>query len=163
MDSTSKNSLQRLISEQEKQKQETAQYSYYRNQVPATEQEIKEVIACMAANYDRKTIDFWKGLKKILIEEKWSVERLRYAAKRLMYNVKFQTWTIAEFMEMDRTIERMTAAEAENLPDNHRPLAMAKFGDRWQICYKEDAERLGLDHKPWKTNKELNYKVEDID
>ena len=56
-----------------------------------------------------------------------------------------------------------TAAEAETLPDGHKPLAMANFGDRWWVCYQEDAERLGLENRPWKTNKELKHKIEDYD
>lgn len=156
-----KNSLQRWIDEQERKKEMS--FSYYTNQEPATEQQIKEVIAGMAANYDKKTIDFWKKLKEVLIEDKWSYDRLKYVEGKMIRFVKYQTWTIADLMELDRAIDRMTSAEAENLPEGHKPLAYANFGDRWWICYKEDAERLGLEHKTWVTNKDMKYKVEDYD
>lgn len=151
MDGINKTSLQHLIREQEQQKRATEQFSYYRNQKPASEEQIGEILAWLAANYDRKTMDFWKGLKEILVDEQWSYERLKYAAKKLMYNVKFHTWTIAEFMEMDRTIECWTSAEAELQPTNQE-YANAYFGNKWRICLKADAERLGLEYKPWVTN-----------
>ena len=155
------NSLQHWIDEQEKKREMS--FSYYKNQEPATEEEVKAEILKLRANYDRKSVDFWKALKDIILEEKWSLDRLKYASRKLLFNVKFHTWTIAEFMEMDRTIDRWTSAEAENLPEGHKPLAYANFGDRWWICYKEDAERLGLEHKTWITNKDMKYKVEDYD
>ena len=157
MDGVNKTSLQHLIREQEEQKAIAEQLSYYRGQEPASEQQIGEILAWLAANYDRKTMDFWKGLKEIIIDEKWSYERLKYAAKKLMYNVKFHTWTIAEFMEMDRTIDCWTSAEAEFLPIN-REYVMANFGDKWRICLKADAERLGLEYKPWITNAQMKKK-----
>jgi hypothetical protein len=128
-----------------------ASVSYYKNQEPATREQIGRIIHLMSKNYDKKANDFWLLLMDFLLEKKWSEERIRYAAFKLMEKVKFHTWTIAEFVEMDREIERFTGAEAENLPPNHKPLVNAKFEDRWWICYKEDADRLGLEYKIWIT------------
>lgn len=128
--------------------------SYYQHQEPATREQIGKIIHQMSKNYDKKTNDFWMLLMEYLLEKKWSEERIRYAAFKLMEKVKFHTWTIAEFVEMDREIERFTGAEAENLPPNHKPLVNAKFEDRWWICYQEDADRLGLEYTKWKTNSE---------
>jgi hypothetical protein len=66
-------------------------------------------------------------------------------------------------MEMDRTIDKWTGAEAEIKADQTRELAYANFGDHWYVCYKEDAERLGLNHREWKSDKQLKRVIEDID
>ena len=81
----------------------------------------------------------------------------------MLKNYQYKTFTIADFLKIDKDIMHMSAADAENLPEGHKPLAMANFGDRWWVCYKEDAERLGLEHKEWRTNKDMKYKVEDYD
>ena len=155
------NSLQNLISEQERKREMS--FSYYKNQESATEEQVNAEILKLRANYDRKSIDFWKALKDIILEEKWSIDRLKYAARRLMFNVKFHTWTIAEFMEMDRTIERWSGSDAETRADHNKELAYANFGDHWYVCYKEDAERLGLEHRKWVSDKQQKRKVEDYD
>jgi hypothetical protein len=161
MEPINKTSLLNFVREEERKK--AASSSYYDNQAPATEDELDKVIGWLASNYDKKKLEFWETLTDILIEEKWSYERIKYAAKRLMYNVKFQTWTVAEFMEMDRTIDKWTGAEAEIKADHNRELAYANFGTGWFVCYKEDAERLQLEHKPWRSDKQLKRKVEDYD
>ena len=145
------------------EQKKAASCKYYTNQEPATEDELDKVIKWLASNYDKKTIDFWVTLTDILIMKKWSYERLKYAALRMMENVKFQTWTVAEFMEMDRVVERWRGSEAETKADQRREMAYANFGDGWFVCYKEDAERLQLEHREWKTDKQLKRKVEDYD
>lgn len=119
---------------------------------PATREQVGKILHRMSKNYDKKSSDFWMLLMDYLIEKKWSEERIKYAASKLMETEKFHTWTIAEFVEMDKKVERFSGAEAEELPKDHKPLAYAKFDDKWSICYQEDAERLGLEYTIWITN-----------
>jgi hypothetical protein len=108
-------------------------------------------------------VSFWTVLGEQLQDEQWSEARVRYAVNYMLKNYQYKTFTIADFLKIDKDIPHWTSAEAENLPDGHKPLAMSNFGDKWRVCYQEDAERLGLEHKPWKTNKELKHKIEDYD
>ncbi len=128
--------------------------SYYQRQEPATKEQIGRILHQMSKNYNKKEDEFWQLFMEFLLNKKWSEERIRYAALKMIEKVKFHTWTIAEFVEMDRGVERFTGAEAEELPPNHKPLVNAKFEDRWWICYKEDADRLGLEYNEWITNKD---------
>ena len=68
----------------EEERKKAASSSYYDNQAPATEDELDKVIGWLASNYDKKKLEFWETLTDILIEEKWSYERIKYAAERLM-------------------------------------------------------------------------------
>ena len=120
-------------------------------------------VAFPAMNSVVEGVSFWMVLGEQLKDEQWSEARIRYAVKHMLKNYQYKTFTIADFLQIDKDIPHWTSAEAENLPDGHKPLAMANFGDRWLVCYKEDAEILRLEHKDWKTNKELKHKVEDYD
>lgn len=142
--------------------------SAFRGLAPATKNEVTPLLARLAVafpsmNQQFAGVSFWTVLGEQLADEQWNESRVRYAVNYMLKNYQYKTFTVADFLKIDKDIPHWTGAEAENLPDGHKPLAMANFGDRWWICYKEDAERLGLEHKPWKTNKELQHKIEDYD
>lgn len=142
--------------------------SVFRGMPAATPQQAMPLLARLAVNYPKMNqeyagVSFWTMLGEQLVELGWSEQRIRYAVNHMIQNYKYQTFTAADFLEIDKDIPHWTSAEAENLPEGHKPLAMANFGDRWYVCYKEDAERLRLEHKTWVTNKDMKYKVEDYD
>lgn len=142
--------------------------SAFRGLAPATKNEIMPLLSRLAVAFPAMNsvvegVSFWMVLGEQLKDEQWSEARIRYAVKHMLKNYQYKTFTIADFLQIDKDIPHWTSAEAENLPDGHKPLAMANFGDRWLVCYKEDAEILRLEHKDWKTNKELKHKVEDYD
>ena len=152
---TKQTSLLNLIREQEEKRYTDNAFSYYRNQPAATEAEVDEEIAELAAAFEKKTIEFWKKLKKVLVEDQWSAKRLNYAAEMVVRYCKYTTWTIADFVEMDRIIKHWTFEEAENIPTGHAPLAKAIFNGRWMVCYKADAEYMGIDHQPFYTQEDI--------
>lgn len=142
--------------------------SAFRGLAPATSDEIAPMLARLAVafpsmNQEFAGVSFWTVLGEQLRDEQWSEARIRYAVNHMLKNYHYKTFTIADFLKLDQDIPHWSAADAENLPDGHKPLAMANFGERWWVCYKEDAERLGLQYNDWKTNKDMKYKVEDYD
>lgn len=142
--------------------------SEFRGLAPATKNEVAPLLARLAVafpsmNQQFAGVSFWTVLGEQLADEQWSEARVRYAVNYMLKNYQYKTFTIADFLKIDKDIPHWTSAEAETLPDGHKPLAMANFGDRWWVCYQEDAERLGLEHKEWRTNKDMKYKVEDFD
>ena len=142
--------------------------SVFRGQPIIDSQMAAILLARLAVNYPQMNttyngVSFWTVLGEQLIDEGWSEDRVRYAVNCMLKYYKYPTFTVADILQIDKDIPHWSAADAENLPDGHKPLAMANFGDRWWVCYQEDAERLGLEHKPWKTNKELKHKIEDYD
>lgn len=96
-------------------------------------------------------VSFWTMLGEQLQDLGWSEQRVRYAVTLMIQKYKYATFTAADFLEIDKDIPHWTSAEAESQPTN-REYAMANFGEKWLICLKEDAERLGLEHKKWITN-----------
>lgn len=99
-------------------------------------------------------VSFWTMLGEQLQELGWSEERVRYAVTLMLQNYKYQTFTAADFLSIDKDIPTFTTQQAEELPANHPPLAIAKIDGKWQVCLKADAERMGLEHREWLTNKE---------
>lgn len=137
---------------------EEDQFSFYRNQQPATEKEIDSILGSLIVNYHTKPKEFWLELKKFLIRKGWSKDRLQYAADKLVDEQVYHNWVFADLVAKDREIKKWTTAEAESIPVPHRPLALTNFGEgMWRVCYKEDAERLGLEHKVWITQAEKDY------
>lgn len=163
--STKQTSLLNLIREQEEKRYTDNAFSYYRNQPPATEEEVDEQIAEMASAFYQKPIEFWKKLKRVLIEDQWSANRLAYAAAMVIRHCKWTHWMIADFIEMDRIIDHWTFEEAENIPVGHKPLAKAIFNGKWMVCYKADAEYMGIENQPFYTQADIKQKqkLEDYD
>lgn len=137
---------------------EEDQFSFYRNQEAATESEIDTILRSLIVNYHTKPKEFWIELKRFLIRKGWSKERLQYAADKLVDEQVYHNWVFADLVAKDRAIKKWTTAEAESIKPPHRPLALANFGEGvWRVCFKQDAERLGLEHKPWITQAEKDY------
>lgn len=130
--------------------------SAFRGQPPVDSQMAAVLLARLAVNYPQMNttyngVSFWTVLGEQLIDEGWSEDRVRYAVNCMLKYYKYPTFTVADILQIDKNIQTFTAAEAELLPADHRPLAMANFGDKWRICYQYDAERMNLEYKQWIT------------
>lgn len=128
--------------------------SAFGGQAPATPQQTAPLLARLAVNYPRMNqqyagVSFWTMLGEQLVELGWSEERIRYAVNKMIREYEFPTFTAADFLKIDLDIPTFTGVEAERLPKDIK-LAIAKFGDKWKICYLEDAKRLGLEYNEWK-------------
>lgn len=117
------------------------------------------LLARLAVNFPKMNqqfagVSFWTMLGEQLQDLGWSEQRVRYAVTLMIQNYKYATFTAADFLEIDKDIPHWTSAEVENMPTDQE-YANAKFPDRWWICLKADAERLGLEYKPWITNAQM--------
>lgn len=135
------------------------QTSVFNGLPPATKQQIAPLLARLAVNFPKMNqqfagVSFWTMLGEQLQELGWSEERVRYAVTLMLQNYKYQTFTAADFLSIDKDIPTFTTQQAEELPANHSPLTIAKIDGKWQVCFKADAERIGLEHREWLTNKE---------
>ena len=105
-------------------------------------------------------VSFWTMLGEQLQELGWSEERVRYAVTHMLQNYKYATFTAADFLEIDKDIPHWTSEQAEHLPTDQEYVT-AKFPDKWWICLKADAERLGLQYNIWITNAQKKQKQHD--
>lgn len=114
------------------------------------------LLARLAVNFPKMNqqfagVSFWTMLGEQLQDLGWSEQRVRYAVTLMIQNYKYATFTAADFLEIDKDIPHWTSAEADLQPIDQE-YVMAKFPDRWWVCLKADAERLGLEYKVWLTN-----------
>ena len=127
---------------------------------PVVEKETAmNLLARLAVNFPEMNttygdVSFWTVLGEQIMDEQWSEGRLRYAVNVMLKCFKYRKWNVAEFLDIDKNIDTWTAQEAELIPLPHAPLAMAHIGEKWCVCKKSDAERMGIEHRPWETNAE---------
>ena len=138
------------------EKSKSNHLSVFNGLPPAQPQQIKPLLARLAVNFPKMNqqfagVSFWTMLGEQLQDLGWSEQRVRYAVTLMLQNYKYATFTAADFLEIDKDIPHWTSAEVENMPTNQE-YVNAKFPDRWWICLKADAERLGLEYKTWITN-----------
>lgn len=96
---------------------------------------------------------FWKELGEQLKELSWSKERIRYAVNRMIRKHQYPTFTIADFLMIDKELKVFTYEEADRL-ENHPPLVKVKL-DKWYIIYEKDAIEQQLPYERWYSTVEL--------
>lgn len=139
--------------------------SVFGNCPQATPKEIAQAIFRLKACFpkmEEKTggmeegFSFWTELSNAIWRRRISGKRLQYMCDEIIEKFTYSDrLTIADVLKVDKKITILSNTQMAALEIPHPPLALAKIGDVWKICYKEDAELAGLEHKPYKSNAEL--------
>lgn len=137
--------------------------SVFSNQTPAAPIKVAECVAALKAAFPRMSdkddedMDFWTILTHELFDRRYSLERLRYIYRQAVANCKYgANLTISELLNFDKKVHVLTTKEIDALKIPHKPLAIAHIGDKWQVVWREDAEMLGVEFRPYKSTAEWN-------
>lgn len=87
---------------------------------PATKTEIANETAQLMLAYPKMTDSFMAVLMQQIVEDKWTIERVRDAVKHILRVQKYQQFTIGEFMSFDKPMKLYTHSGYCWLIDNHR-------------------------------------------